>query len=268
MGIGRWVLGASALGVGALVYGGLVETRKLKVERRALRLPFWPSEMDGFKVALLADLHVRDHASVRMAQWAVDLALEAEPDMIVVPGDVIAYWRKGLLDMVEAALAGLKQAAGRVVMVPGNHDHYAGDPEWFRPVFDQFGIRMLRNETWIAEGVNWIGIDSVLAGCAEPYRAIRQSDPTKPMVIVWHEPDAVDALPAGPDLMVSGHSHGGQFLAPWGWAPGTSELGKKYIRGWYPRAPVPLYVSRGVGTTGPPSRLFCPAEVSILTLHG
>jgi uncharacterized protein len=87
-------------------------------------------------------------------------------------------------------------------------------------------------------------------------------------VIVWHEPDAVDALPAGPDLMVSGHSHGGQFLAPWGWAPGTSELGKKYIRGWYPRAPVPLYVSRGVGTTGPPSRLFCPAEVSILTLHG
>lgn len=76
----------------------------------------------------------------------------------------------------------------------------------------------------------------------------------------------VDQLPIEASLMLSGHSHGGQFISPWGWAPMKTRGGKKYVRGFYPDAPTPIYVSRGLGTTGPPSRLFCPPEVTILTL--
>jgi uncharacterized protein len=68
--------------------------------------------------------------------------------------------------------------------------------------------------------------------------------------------------------MISGHTHGGQFRAPWGWAPMKTRNGERYLEGFFPDAPTPLYVSRGIGTTGPPSRLNCPPEVSVLSLEG
>lgn len=261
------VWGAVTLGAGALLYGALFETEKLRVERRTLRIPRWPQGLDGYKIALLADAHVRDHPSVLLTQKAVEYALMEEPDMVVIPGDTIAYWKKGVLDLVETAYSGLKLMHGKVIAVPGNHDYFAGDAEWLVPVFENLGIRMLRNEVAKVDGINWVGVDSEIAGHADPYSAIMRTDPDQPIIMVWHEPDMVDTLPWGPELMLSGHSHGGQFITPWGWAPTGSRLGRKYMRGFYPHAPVPLYVSRGIGTTGPPARLFCPAEVSILTLR-
>lgn len=267
MRIDRLFWGAVTLGAGALLYGALFETEKLRVERRTLRIPRWPQSLDGYKVAVLADAHVRDHRSILMAQRAVEHALMAKPDMVVVPGDTIAYWKKDVLEMVEAAYASLKLMHGKVIAVPGNHDYFAGDAAWLAPVFESLGIHYLRNESWHCDGVNWVGVDSEIAGMADPYAAIRTCAPEDPIVIVWHEPDMVDSLPWGPELMISGHSHGGQFVTPWGWAPATSRLGKKYLRGFHAGTVVPLYVSRGIGTTGPPARLFCPAEVSILTLR-
>lgn len=264
---GRLFWGAVTLGAGALLYGALFETEKLKVERRKLRIPRWPDELAGYKIAVLADAHVRDHRSVLMTQRAVEYALMDKPDVVVIPGDTIAYWKKDVLEMVEAAYASLKLMHGKVLAVPGNHDYFAGDAEWLRPVFDSLGIRLLMNEAVSMDGISWIGVDSEVAGKADPYRAIQTADASRPMVVVWHEPDMVDALPWGPELMISGHSHGGQFISPWGWAPATSRLGSKYLSGFYTSPQVPLYVSRGIGTTGPPARLFCPPEVSILTLY-
>ncbi len=263
----RLIAGAAALGAGALLYGALVEAYRLRTERRTLRLPRWPARLDGYRVAVIADAHIRDRASIEMTQEAVALALAEDPDLVLIPGDTIAYWKRGLLDMVEEAYAGLASMSGRILAVPGNHDYFGGDAAWLEPVFNRLGIRLLQNSCHRQDGVNWVGVDSEVAGRADPYGAIMQSDPADPIVVLWHEPDMVDRLPRGPELMVSGHSHGGQFTTPWGWAPATSHLGSRYLRGFYRRTPVPLYVSKGVGTTGPPARLFCPAEVSILTLR-
>ena len=87
-----------------------------------------------------------------------------------------------------------------------------------------------------------------------------------PIIALWHEPDVVDHLPKGAALMLSGHSHGGQFTFPGGYTPMHTLNGRKYVRGFFPHAPTPLYVSRGIGTTGPPSRLNCAPEVSLLEL--
>jgi predicted MPP superfamily phosphohydrolase len=254
------------MGLGALLYGALVEATKLRLERRTLRLRGWPEPLAGYRVALLADLHIRDLSSLRMAQEAVALAMQEEPDVVLLPGDIIAYWKRGVLDWVHAALAGLEPMGGRAFAVPGNHDYFAGRAEWLAPTLDRCGVRLLRNESALVDGVNWVGVDSEIGGHADPYAALRTAQASEPIVVMWHEPDMVDALPQGPELMVAGHSHGGQFVSPWGWAPATSHLGSRYLRGFYPDAPVPLYVSRGVGVTGPPARLFCPAEVSLLTL--
>ncbi len=227
----------------------------------------WPASRDGYRIGLVADNHIRDNETILLTQQCLEFVLSESPDVIAFAGDTVAYWKPGVERMLREALAPLKNSKVPCVAVPGNHDYFGGDPDQLRPIFDEFGIRLLRNECLRIDGVNWVGVDSAGEGYADPYTAIRQSDPRDPTIVLWHEPDMVDYLPRGPELMLSGHSHGGQFTTPWGWAPMTSRLGSKYLRGFYPEAPVPIYVSRGLGTTGPPARLFCPPEATLLTLR-
>jgi predicted MPP superfamily phosphohydrolase len=264
--LGNFLLGTIAASAGLVLYGALFETDRLRRERRALRLPGWPAEKDGYRVGLVADPHVRDGETVRLTRETLEFLLSEDPDVVAFAGDTVAYWKPGVEGMLREALAPLRGSGVPSVAVPGNHDYFGGGPERLLDVFEEHGIRLLRNEALQIAGVNWVGVDSAGEGYADPYTALRQCDPADPTIVLWHEPDMVDHLPRGPELMLSGHSHGGQFCAPWGWAPMKSRLGEKYVRGFYPDAPVPIYVSRGLGTTGPPSRLFCPPEATLLVI--
>lgn len=267
MKLSHLIWGAGAASAGLLLYGALFETSRLRVERPTLRLRGWPKDKDGYRIALLADMHLRDRETLELAVKAARFAVAARPDVIAIAGDTVAYWKPGVLDLVEIAFQEFDTYKGPILAVPGNHDYFGGDPDFLLEVFEKHKVTMLRNDAVNLDGVNWVGVDSANAGMADPYWAIRQSDPKDPIVVLWHEPDMVDVLPRGPELMLAGHSHGGQFITPWGWAPTGSENGRKYVRGFYPEAPVPIYVSRGLGTTGPPARLFCPAEVTLLTIR-
>jgi predicted MPP superfamily phosphohydrolase len=227
----------------------------------------WPASRDGYRIGLLADSHLRDDESVSLTREALEFLAGENPDVIAYAGDLIPWWRPDIVDLIDRAFAPLQGYEGTVLAVPGNHDYYGGDAADLEPIYARHGVQMLFNESISVDGVNWVGVDSAAAGYADPYFAIRQCDPSDPTIVLWHEPDMVDHLPRGPELMLSGHSHGGQFTTPWGWAPMTSRLGSKYVRGFYPGAPVPIYVSRGLGTTGPPARLFCRAEATVLTLR-
>lgn len=238
----------------------------MQVRRVRLGLPGWPAGLKPVRVALVADFHLCDGPSMRTALRAARLVVAEDPDVVVVAGDILNYWKAGCRAEVARLFREFAPFRGRMIAVPGNHDYFGGDAEWLRPVLEEAGVVYLRNEVWSHAGVEWIGVDSAMARRADPYGALLQADPARPMVVVWHEPDAVLSLPRGIDLMLSGHSHGGQFRTPWGWAPARSKLGYRFVDGFYPRAPVPLFVTRGVGLTGPPTRLFCPPEVSILTL--
>lgn len=259
-------LGALALAGGTLLYGSLVEARRLKVERHTLRLRHWPKSLEGFRIAFLADFHLRDTHTLDLAHRAVGAALDASPDMVVLGGDYVEHWTLECPEMLGTVLEPLLLMEGKVVAVPGNHDYERGDASLLEPIFDALNIKLLRNEAWTHNGIQWLGIDSATMGMDDAETAICQLEGHAPVIALWHEPDMVDELPTEASLMLSGHSHGGQFISPWGWAPMKTRGGKKYVRGFYPDAPTPIYVSRGLGTTGPPSRLFCPPEVTILTL--
>jgi uncharacterized protein len=255
--------GASAA---TLLYGALVEARRLQVDRHVLPLPSWPKSLSGYKIALLADFHLNRWNRELNAE-AVAAALEAEPDAVALAGDFVGYWSLDKIDMLGELFAPLEKLDGKVVAVPGNHDYYGGDASLLKPILNEFGIKLLRNEVVSFDGISWVGIDSETEGRADPYTPmLEQSTRKEPAIVVWHEPDVVERLPRGADLMLSGHSHGGQFTFPWGWTPMHTDLGRRFVRGFYPEAPTPIYVSRGIGTTGPPSRLCCPPEVAILTL--
>ncbi len=258
--------GLSALGAATLVYGALVESKRLVVDRYDIPLPGLPERLDGYRIAILGDFHIGHLWSMENAQIAIDLALDESPDMVALVGDYVSYWDISSPEKLGEVFEPLLMMNGSVVAVPGNHDYRKGSPEILRVIFDELNIRLLRNENWTHDGICWVGIDSANAGHDEPGRAfVNASD--EPRIVLWHEPDVVVNLPEGEALLqISGHSHGGQFRFPFGLTPMTSKNGDKYRDGFYPEAPTPIFVTRGVGTTGPPSRFLCPPQVAILTL--
>ncbi len=249
--------------VSMFAYGMLVESKRLTLERRSLRLPLWPAELAGFKIAVLADFHIRGPWSLELGQQAIDMALAERPDIVVIPGDFVDHWQPGSEALLAQCLRPLVAMEGRAVAVPGNHDYsFHKDAGRLIGVLEPLGIKLLRNEVWRHQGISWVGIDSAVVGRAKPTLEV----PPGPAIALWHEPDLVEQLPEGIALQISGHSHGGQWRFPFGITPMHSHLGKRYPRGFFPHAPTPLYVSRGIGTTGPPARFLCPPEVSLLTL--
>ncbi|MCE9558697.1 MAG: metallophosphoesterase [Armatimonadetes bacterium] len=258
--------GVAGAGAGLLVYGAIVEVNKLRVERHTLHLPNWPSDLNGIRIALLADFHLRDGQTVSLAKRAIAQVLAHEPDLILLGGDFVSRWKEDSLDMLDEVFSLLQPMAGRIFAVPGNRDYLCGFPELLIPVFEEYGIRLLRNEVAEFHCINIAGIDSLNGKQADPIGTLEKANKDLPTIVLWHEPDLVGWVPEGAALMLSGHTHGGQFTTPWGWAPITSKNGSVYLRGFFPDAPTPLYVSRGLGTTGPPSRLFCTPEVTILDL--
>ncbi|MBX3118435.1 MAG: metallophosphoesterase [Fimbriimonadaceae bacterium] len=258
----------AAASAATLVYGALVESNRLVIQRSRLRLAGWPERLANFKIAVIGDLHLRDEYTCDLGRRAIAAALAEEPDMVVLPGDTIAYWKPESLGMLADVLEPLLLMNGNVVAVPGNHEYWSGTPALIRPIYDELNIKLLQNEAWRHGGVTWAGVDSAAESAADPFATMRVTSLMEdPVIVVWHEPDLVDWLPSGACLMISGHSHGGQFRLPNGWAPMYTRLGKKYVDGFYPEASTPLFVTRGIGTTGPPSRLFCPPTVDILTLE-
>src|ERR1044072_6333454 len=106
--------GASA---GLLVYGALYESKRLVVERRTIELPAWPEWLSGFTIALLGDFHLGDKYSHELAKRAVGEALDANPDMVVLIGDFVGYWKLSSADMVGELLEPMLLMNGNVVAV-------------------------------------------------------------------------------------------------------------------------------------------------------
>jgi predicted MPP superfamily phosphohydrolase len=94
--------------------------------------------------------------------------------------------------------------------------------------------------------------------------------PNEPVILLAHEPDyAIHAAKYGVDLMLSGHTHGGQVRLPFVGTPGfmLPRGGRYFVRGYFNVGPLQLYVNRGIGTVGLPMRFRCPPEISLLTLQ-
>jgi uncharacterized protein len=236
----------------------------LRLECMTLPLKDWPNSHRGYRIAVLADLHLGGDYSVRRAKRAVQMALDAKPDFVALVGDYVNVWQPGSPRWIGETLEPLLAMNGSVAAVPGNHDYELGVPSLLTPIFDELNIRLLRNEHWRHDDIDWVGVDSAVEGRDRPDLAMQGVE--GPAVCLWHEPDLVARLPKGCSLMLSGHAHGGQGKLFRRFKPAKTKLGSLYVEGFFPDTPTPLYVSRGVGTTLFPVRVDVPPEVSLLTL--
>ena len=160
-----------------------------------------------------------------------------------------------------------------VFAVLGNHDHYVG-AEVVRAALAAAGVRELLNTSAVIRrggaalavaGVGDLRFDVIDFGAA---MAGLSSD--IPRVVVSHDPDVFAYWPAEIrlDLMLSGHTHGGQAHLPLLGPPYVpSQFGFRYLAGHFREGDRQLYVSRGVGVITAPIRWRCPPEVTLIVLH-
>lgn len=255
----------------SLVDARWVEPEYLSVTKRDVHCKSLPPGLGGLRIAVLADFHHRPGQSDKLVEKVVARVNREKPDIIALAGDYINKQPSVIEPLLEQLKA--MRANHGIFAVMGNHDGWAGDRVVIRRQFEKAGISFLINEnsqlSIRGETLAVAGTDYVWLGKPDPERTLRGIAAGTPVLALVHEPDYFDTMATHPEvqLQVSGHTYGGQCRVPFiGYAPKVPKYGKKYIYGSYQNGSSNLFVSRGVGMTGPQMRFDCPPELAILTL--
>lgn len=257
------------LGSGALLgFSGVafadVEARMTEIVKREIRLPKWNA--GPVRVALIADLHTTHPVARDRALEAIQSLVALKPDVFLISGDLLESSADFCLRYLRAALAPISDSRIPAFGVMGNHDYWCVKPDHVWKTATDAGVRMLRNESVDLGGFAVAGLDDALCGDCRP-GDLSEGDLPKSVIGLLHEPDYVDLAPSAFSIQLSGHSHGGQICLPFGVPVKTPIGARRYVKGLYELESTPLYVTRGLGTTGVNLRLFCRPEATLLTLR-
>lgn len=259
------VAAAGVVGAGASRALGDPDLLDVTVRLRGLH-----PAMDGFRVAMLSDLHLGPLLGRSFTERIVRLVNDTEPDLIVIVGDLV----DGEVHELAAATEPLHalRAAHGTFFATGNHEYYLIDTDAWIEQLDRLGVRTLRNaHTVIRRGPAAFTLAGVtdVAGArrGDPPdfdRALSGTDPALPTVLLAHQPDLItEAAARGVDLQLSGHTHGGQV---WPFHLAVRAV-QPTLAGLAAVGDTQLYVSRGAGFWGPPARVGAPPDISVLTLR-
>jgi predicted MPP superfamily phosphohydrolase len=262
---------AGLTAAGITGYGVRTALGPPQLDRVQIPLAKLPRRMDGLRIATVSDIHLGPLAGRAHTQRIVDMINRMDADLVAVVGDLVDG---SVAELGEAAepLRNLRSRHGSF-FVTGNHEYYSGVEEWVREV-DRLGLRVLQNERQEirARGsvLDLAGVNDVtaagtgLAAPADYAAALADRDPSRPVVLLAHQPVAAhEAAKFGVDLQLSGHTHGGQ-LAPFNLLvplqqPVVSGLGE--VDG------TKVYVTNGAGFWGPPVRVGAPPQVTLVELR-
>jgi predicted MPP superfamily phosphohydrolase len=273
----------TALGAAPFVasgYGLLYGRLDLEVTQQRIRLARLPKAFEGFRIAQLSDIHISPFTTGEQIRHCVTIANDLKPDLVALTGDYLSD-DPGAQGEVVHALAGLSAPFG-VFGCMGNHEFMTGTEATITRLFATEQIRMLRQERVPiqshGETLNLIGVDYQQARFSADHdghlvnRYMEESEklvmPGMVNILLNHNPNAFDrAAELGVDLMLSGHTHGGQVSLEFvhrGLSLAYTET--PYVSGWYEKGGSQLYVNRGIGTTGPPIRFGERPEITIIEL--
>ena len=281
---------AGSLPVVAAAYGFAAGRLRYRVERVEVPIANLPKELDGFKIAQLSDIHIGDFMPREEVRRAVNMANELKPDLAVVTGDFISNEFDPLGDCI-AELSKLRAPLG-TWGCNGNHEIYADAEGAAQQLFQQYGMKLLRQENveldWHGEKVNLIGVDYQRDHMTHGPRGpmLQGIEPLisrkHPNILLSHNPNSFHrAAEMGIELSLAGHTHGGQVkveIVDHSFSP--ARLITDFVAGLY-HLPMgangsgengnskkaALYVNRGLGTFGVPVRIGVLPEITLLTLR-
>ena len=268
----RLLGGAVGAGAGAAVaYRLLTERWDLSVTRATFGITNLPPDLEGLTIAHLTDFHVGPQTPVSFVELAVSRTDNLRPEVVVLTGDYVEDEGDDLAGCARAL--GKLWAPRGVFAVLGNHDYTYG-AEAVAEALSAQGIRVLRNATASlgnGERKLWLAGLEDTASHREEFSATLAAIPAgQPVIVLSHSPDLLPrAADAGLDLVLSGHTHGGQVRLPWLGAPhAPSAVGPRYESGGWRMGNTRLYVNRGIGMTALAVRFSCPPEIGLFTLQG
>ncbi|WP_333762540.1 metallophosphoesterase [Streptomyces sp. IBSBF 2390] len=263
--VSRVVAGAAATTAVATVgLGTHGVLRGPRVKRVTVPLARLPRAAHGFRIAVVSDIHLGPVLGRSFAQRVVDTVNATQPDLIAVVGDLVDGSVKDL-GPAAAPLAGLTARHG-AYFVTGNHEYFSGAEQWVEEV-RTLGLHPLQNARTELPHFDLAGVNDVQGeseGQGPDFdRALDGRDPARACVLLAHQPVQIhEAVRHGVDLQLSGHTHGGQL-----W-PGSliAAAANPTVAGLDRYGDTQLYVSRGAGAWGPPTRVGAPSDVTVIEL--
>lgn len=244
------------------------EPYMLSVENHAVGLKRLPAALDGLRIVQLSDIHHSPFTGREQIERAVETANSLQPDIIALTGDYISHEREYAAPCAE--MLGKLRARCGVYAVLGNHDHWV-DAALVADLFRAEGIKVLINEGMRFEDKGasfWLaGVDDTMVGQEDIPLSLAGSRADEMKLLLAHNPVVLRrAARAGVDLVLSGHTHGGQVTLR-SERSASGKVRRRILRGLGRHGETQIYVTRGLGTVVLPVRYGCLPEVTHLQLR-
>src|SRR5436190_18991320 len=256
-----------ALSLTHVARAALTEPYMLTIEHKQIQLNRLPTAFNGFRIVQLSDVHHGPFSDREQIERAVETANRLQPDMVALTGDYISKERYYAAPCAE--MLGKLKARYGVYAVLGNHDHWT-DAALITDRFRAEGITVLINEGMRFEqndAAFWLaGVDDSMVGLEDMSLALAGARDDEMKLLLAHNPIVLRrAVRASVDLVLSGHTHGGQVAIRGERA--SARPRKRLLKGLWRQGNTQIYVNRGLGTVVLPIRYGCPPEISLLELR-
>lgn len=257
---------AGVVAVGTTAFGVTQALGGPQIKRRQIALSKLPRSMDGYRIALVSDIHLGPLAGRAHTTRIVDAINSMDADIVAVVGDLV----DGTVEQLGPAAAPLRDLRHKdgAFFVTGNHEYFSGFEPWLAEVAD-LGLKPLRNErVELPGGLDLAGVNDVTGSQYDDgpdyAKALGDRDLSKAVVLLAHQPIQVHrAAGYQVDLQLSGHTHGGQ-MAPFNLIVG---LQQPVVSGYDVINGTQIYVTDGAGFWGPPVRVGAPPDVTLIELR-
>jgi predicted MPP superfamily phosphohydrolase len=255
---GLWVYLLAGFFMIVALYGFWAEPYWIQINRFHLQMGIYPP----LKIAHLTDLHTYGLGS--REQEVLNRLEEEKPDLIAITGDTLA--QSGTYELCRPFLSRLHAPSG-VWAVPGNFENRRRlDNE--SAFYNSLNIHYLINSSqFIRPNLCVVGLDDAASGFPNLDAALAFVPKQAATLVLMHSPGYFRQAAGRCDLILAGHSHGGQIRLPFVgglWFPKGVD---GFTEGWFEKEKTRMYVSRGLGTVLLDVRLFCRPELVLITLE-
>ncbi|MBK5720523.1 metallophosphoesterase [Dysgonomonas sp. Marseille-P4677] len=255
---------------------GYFEARHIVIKKITFSHNDIPESFNGKKIIFISDIHCDNYFPVKKVADLVDIINERNPDIIIIGGDNVRKDTTYFTPFFKE-ISNLKSKYG-VYTVLGNHDHWE-DPQLIQQGFRDCKFYICDNQGyWIKEDNDSIRIGGVGDFWEDKQLLENTTQDVKKSdfcILLSHNPDYMENLNSNlVDLVLSGHTHGGQITLLGLWAPIMPssmhpeylQTGQKYRYGWKEKDNIRVYITSGIGMGGFPFRFFAPPEIVEFTL--